>query len=150
MVGKETGIRYGHTLCRYRKPLWQSCTGWRFQNEVGWWRRFLWGKYVDPTPVSWHTVAKTGAILGPMRSFLWSDTPLRYYTLTLDWFSGHFYFDFGGVCSRWTAAARCAFPSVRIAIGISTLALPSCAVSPTISSLYYEFLFVSYLWSILW
>ena len=27
-------------------------------------------------------------------------------------------------------------------IGISTLALPSCAVSPTIPSLYYEFVFL--------
>ena len=45
----------------------QPCTRWRFQNEVGRWWRFLKGIYVDPTPVSWLKVAKTGAILGLMR-----------------------------------------------------------------------------------
>ena len=32
-------------------------------------------------------------------------------------------------------SARCAFPPARIVIGISTLALPSCAVLSTIASL---------------
>ena len=40
-----------------------------------------------------------------------------------------------GCGSRWAVAARYALPSARIAIGISTLALPSCAVSPTLSRL---------------
>ena len=37
--------------------------------EIPEWSRmvvmFYWGMYVDPTPVSWHKVAKTGATLGP-------------------------------------------------------------------------------------
>ena len=37
-------------------------------------------------------------------------------------------FEVGGNCGY-------AFPPARIAIGISTLTLPSCAVSPTLSSL---------------
>ena len=42
---------------------------------------------------------------------------------------------FGGVCFEVGGSCGYAFPSARIAIGISTLALPSCAVSPTLSSL---------------
>ena len=41
-LAKRPGSDIWHTLYRYRKPLWQLFTRWRFQNEVGWWRR-SWG-----------------------------------------------------------------------------------------------------------
>ena len=45
------------------------------------------------------------------------------------------FFDFRGELSEVGGSCGYALPPARIAIGISTLALPSCAVSPTLARL---------------
>ena len=91
---------------------------------------------MDPTPVSWHKVAKTGAFnglrglapfIGYSSSILYSDFGLIRWPLLL--------LILGGVCSRWAVAAAMRYHQAGCVIGISTLALLSCAVSPTLSRL---------------
>ena len=87
---------------------------------------------MDSTPVSWHKVAKTGAIdglievahlIGHIPSIFYSDFGLIRWPLLISLI-------LGGVCLRWAVAAATRYYQPGCVIGISTLALPSCAVSP--------------------
>ena len=87
--------------------------------------------YVDPTPVSWHKVAKTGAI-----SDQWGSTSSRTHffdiILLLIWLDGHP--PIWECCSRWNGSGCYAYPSVRVRNWYIYPGIALCAVSPTISS----------------
>ena len=91
---------------------------------------------MDPTPVSWHKVAKTGAIdgliwvaplIGHIPSIFYSDFGFFRWPLliSLIWECG----------SRWAVAAATRYHRPESVIGIYILALPSCTVSPTLARL---------------
>ena len=92
--------------------------------------------YVEPTPVSWHKVAKTGAISGQKGQLLWSDTFLRYHSIAfvIDWAPLQFW----ECVPRWAYVAT-ALPPARVRNWYIYPGIALCALSPTLLSLYYEF-----------
>ena len=95
--------------------------------------------YVDLTPVSQLKVAKTGAISGQRRQHLWLNTLLRYHSITvvIDWVH-HLILE---CCSGWAYVAD-ALPPARVRNWYIYPGIALCVVSPTIPSLYYEFVFL--------